>query len=174
MEKLLWIDLEMTGLDIEKEVIIEVAAIVTDLHFNLLTQYHAVVKQDQKYLDAMDDWNKKHHTDSGLVAKIPQGKPPAVVEQELIELIQKNFPSEPAVIAGNSIFQDRIFINKYWKNLSHRLHYRMLDVTSWKIIMKNKFNIQYDKKGTHRALDDIKESIHELKTYIGFIKPQNG
>ncbi|MGE3974515.1 MAG: oligoribonuclease [Bdellovibrionales bacterium] len=173
MEKLLWIDLEMTGLDIEKEVIIEVAAIVTDLHFNLLTQYHAVVQQDQKYIDNMDDWNKKHHSESGLIAKIPSGKTSQLVEQELIDLIQKNFPSEPAVIAGNSIFQDRIFINKYWKNLAHRLHYRMLDVTSWKIMMKNKFHIQYDKKGTHRALDDIKESINELKHYVGFIKPQH-
>jgi len=166
---LLWIDLEMTGLDIEKEVIIEAAAVVTDLKLNVFDSYHAVVKQDQKYLDQMDDWNKKHHKESGLVDKIPNGKAPEIVELELLQMVQRNFGTEPAVLAGNSIFQDRIFINKYWKKLNARLHYRMLDVTSWKIIMKQSFGIEYNKKGSHRALDDIGESILELKTYLKHI-----
>ncbi len=171
MEKLLWIDLEMTGLEVEREVIIECAAIVTDMDFNPLDTYHAVLKQDQKYIDAMDDWNTKHHTDSGLVAQIPNGKAPALAEKDLMDLCKKHFIKDRVVLAGNSIGQDRLFINKYWKDLAKLLHYRMLDVTSWKILMKSKFNVAYEKKGTHRALDDIQESINELKHYMSFVRP---
>ncbi len=170
MEKLFWVDLEMTGLDIEKEVILECALIVTDLEFKPLDTYHSVVKQDQKYLDAMDDWNKEHHRDSGLTALVPKGKTPEVVEKDLIEIAKKFAAKEKIVLAGNSIGQDRLFINKYWPEFAKLLHYRMLDVTSWKLMMKNKFNISYEKKGTHRALDDIQESINELKHYLSFVK----
>ncbi|MDZ4677774.1 MAG: oligoribonuclease, partial [Oligoflexia bacterium] len=109
MTKLFWIDLEMTGLDVEKEVVIEAAVIITDLEFKKLGEYHAVVKQDQKYLDAMDAWNKKHHTESGLVESIPSGKDPEVVENDLLKLLDNHFPGERAVLAGNSIGQDRLF-----------------------------------------------------------------
>ncbi len=160
----------MTGLDVEKEVIIEVAAVVTDLKFNILDQYHSVVKQPQKYLDNMDDWNTKHHKASGLTEKIPNGKEPSLVEEELIQFIEKNFSGERPVLCGNSISQDRLFINKYWTRLAERLHYRMLDVSSWKIIMNSVFQKVYHKTNSHRAVDDILESIGELKYYLSFFK----
>lgn len=170
--KLFWLDMEMTGLDVEQEVIIEVAAIVTDLNFAELDSYEAVVKQPQKYLDAMDDWNKEHHTASGLVAKIPTGTEPETVEQNLLRLIRKHFPDprHKPMLAGNSIHQDRLFIDKYFTELSEALHYRMLDVSSWKIIMREKFGFAYQKQNQHRALDDVRESIQELQAYVGFVK----
>lgn len=172
VEKLLWIDLEMTGLDIEREVIIEAAAIVTDIQLNEIAQYHAVVKQPQEYLDRMDDWNKQHHGASGLTALIANGKDPSLVEQELSELVSAHFTAkEPAVLAGNSIGQDRLFIEKYFPKLARQLHYRMLDVTSWKIMMNERFALKHEKKNHHRAVDDIRESIQELSFYLSHVHP---
>jgi oligoribonuclease len=171
MEKLLWIDLEMTGLEVEKEVIIEAAAIITDMDFKALDTYETIIKQPQHYIDNMDEWNTEHHGSSGLTAKIPHGKEPKVVEDELIEFIAKHFDAKnPPCLAGNSISQDRLFIKKYFKNLESKLHYRMLDVSSWKIIFKEKYNLDFKKSGAHRALDDIQESIEELKFYMKKIK----
>lgn len=170
IDKFLWIDMEMTGLDVEKEVIIEVAAIVTDLDFNELDTYHAVVKQAQEHLDRMDAWNTEHHGASGLTALVPSGKESSVVEQELMALSKKHFGKERPIIAGNSISQDRLFIDKYMIKLSDLLHYRMLDVSSWKIIFNEKLKIKYEKKNTHRALDDIRESISELKFYLNLMQ----
>lgn len=170
INKLLWIDLEMTGLNVEKEVIIECAAIVTDFDFNTLETYETIVKQEQKYLDTMDNWNTEHHGKSGLTAKVPNGKESELVEKELMQLIDRHFITEEErrpILCGNSISQDRLFITKYWQNLDKKLHYRMLDISSWKIIMNNKYNIKFDKQDKHRALDDIQESIQELKFYIG-------
>ncbi len=172
MEKLLWLDLEMTGLDIEKEVIIETGAIVTNWDFQRLDEYHSVVQQPQEFLDRMDDWNKKHHGESGLTALVPTGKVPELVEQDLIRLIDKHFGKDPAILAGNSISQDRLFVNKYWPKLASRLHYRMLDVTSWKIVMQSKYGVKFAKNNTHRAVDDIQESINELASYLKFIKKE--
>ena len=175
--KLLWIDLEMTGLNVEKEVIIEVAALVTDKNFQVIDQFESVVKQPQEFLDRMDDWNKKHHSESGLTAKIPFGMPSEKVEGALISLVEKNFANDASaesksrpILAGNSIAQDRLFISKYWKNLDRLLHYRMLDVSSWKIVMNEFYGKKYEKKGTHRAVEDIKESIEELKFYLNFMR----
>lgn len=175
MAKLLWLDMEMTGLDVEKEVIIEVAAIVTDYDFNVLDQYEAVVNQPQTYIDRMDDWNREHHTSSGLVAKIPRGRTPELVEEELLNLVNKHWPKivkkeDKVILAGNSIAQDRLFIDKYFKKLSSKLHYRVLDVSSWKVIFNNKFNTRYEKKNAHRALEDIKESVAELQFYLSHMK----
>ncbi len=169
MEKWLWIDLEMTGLDVNNEVIIEVAAIITDYDFNELADYQAVVKQPQEYIDRMDEWNTEHHNASGLVDKIPTGKLPHRVESELCTLIDHHFHGKRAIIAGNSIAQDRTFIKKYFKEIEARLHYRMLDVTSWKLVITDKLGIEYGKQNSHRALDDIRESIEELKYYQNFI-----
>ncbi len=170
--KLFWIDMEMTGLDVEKEVIIEVAAIITDLEFNPMDQFEAVVKQPQEYLDRMDEWNTKHHNDSGLVKKIPYGKDLQSVEQSLIQMIKKNYSDteDRPVLAGNSISQDRLFIDKYMKQLSPLLHYRVLDVSSWKVLFNHKYQRKYEKKNAHRALEDILESLDELKFYTQFIK----
>lgn len=163
--------MEMSGLDVENEVIIEVAAVITDLDFKELDSYEAVVKQPQHYLDNMDDWNTEHHTASGLVAKIPNGTDPETVEQNLIRLIRKHFPDpkDKPVLAGNSIHQDRLFIEKYFGDFAHLLHYRMLDVSSWKIILREKFGFAYQKQNQHRALDDVRESIQELQAYVRFV-----
>ncbi|WP_374079115.1 oligoribonuclease [Bdellovibrio bacteriovorus] len=172
MQKLFWLDMEMTGLDVEKEVIIEVAAIVTDLNFKELETFETVVKQPQKYLDSMDAWNTEHHKKSGLTAKVPFGMEPDQVEAKLVDMVKKHFPDpkDRPVLAGNSIMQDRLFIDKYMKDLSPRLHYRMVDVSSWKVIINNKFNYIYQKANKHRALDDIRESIQELRAYCDKLK----
>ena len=173
MKKLLWIDMEMTGLDVEQEVIIEVAAIVTDNDFREIDTFEAVVKQPQKYLDEMDEWNTEHHTKSGLKAKVPFGSDPEVVEARLIDFVKKNFPDprERPTLAGNSIHQDRLFIEKHMPRFAERLHYRMLDVSSWKIIFREKFGFKYSKHNNHRALDDVRESIQELRAYLNYVTP---
>jgi oligoribonuclease len=180
MERLLWIDCEMTGLDVKKEVIIEIAAIVTDLQLQTLDTYEAVINQPKTYLDNMDDWNKKHHGDSGLLSKIPFGKTPSQVEEELLALLKKHWPrserpekkDDLVVLCGNSVMQDRLFLEKTFSIFMSKLHYRQLDVTSWKIIFNEKFGKKYDKKNSHRALEDIKESIEELKYYLSFVNPR--
>lgn len=170
MKHLLWLDMEMTGLDVEIERVIEVAALVTDMDFNVVDTYHAVLNQPQVFIDNMDDWNRKHHRDSGLVAKIPTGRDPNEVDRELKELTNKHFGKERAILCGNSIFQDRKFIDMYFPEFAPTLHYRMLDVTSWKIIMNEKYNVEYQKRDSHRALDDIRESIEELKAFLKYVK----
>lgn len=161
--------MEMTGLDVERERVIEVAAIVTDIEFKELDTYHAIVKQPGEFLARMDDWNKQHHGESGLTALVPNGRDPADVEQDLLRLIAKHF-GEPAVLAGNSIGQDRLFINRYFPKLAAKLHYRMLDVTAWKIMFNARYGIKYEKKNSHRAVDDIRESIAELALYLSHIQ----
>jgi len=117
----------------------------------------------------MDDWNTQHHGESGLTAQVPNGTPPEAVEKALIQLLDRHFMGERAVIAGNSIGQDRLFINKYFPLFSSKLHYRMLDVTSWKIMMNAKFDLKFEKKNTHRAVDDIRESMNELSYYLAHV-----
>jgi oligoribonuclease len=170
MNKLLWLDLEMTGLDVEKENIIEVAAIVTDMELNFKDTFHSVVNQPQHYLDNMDNWNKKHHSQSGLLDKIPLAPSAEVVEKKLLQFVNKNFKrTEDVVLAGNSIHQDRVFLKKYFKHFSKRLHYRMLDVSSWKLLMRHK-GLSFTKTNSHQALDDIRESIEEMKFYLSKIQ----
>ena len=174
MAKLLWVDLEMTGLDETKDVILELAAIVTDLDFNVLDQLHHVVFQPQEILDGMDDWCKKTHGDSGLTAKVRDGTPLATVESELLALMAKHFDAkEPILLAGNSIGNDRRFIDKYMPEAAKRLHYRMIDVSSFKEIFRQKYGVKVEKKNHHRAVDDILESINELKTYLGYVTVGN-
>lgn len=176
VQNLLWLDMEMSGLDVNKEAIIEVACIVTDLNFRELDCFETVVKQPQSYLDNMDAWNKEHHGKSGLTAKVPEGMEPEMVEAKLVDLINKHFPESKTdlkkrpIMAGNSIAQDRLFIDKYFKVLSSRLHYRMVDVSSFKVVVNNKYDIEYKKQNSHRALDDIRESIGELKYYLHFFE----
>jgi oligoribonuclease len=169
--KFLWLDMEMTGLVVEKEVPIEVAAVVTDSAFNELGTYHTIIKQPQAYIDAMDDWNKRQHRESGLTALIPGGIEPDVADRELAAFVKSHFGSERAVLAGNSISQDRLFIRRYMPETEATLHYRMLDVTSWKVVFNELYNRKFKKKDGHRALDDIRESIGELKFYLSFVQP---
>ena len=166
LEKLLWLDLEMTGLSPETDVILEAAAVITDKDFKELEAYQNVVKQEKKHLDGMDSWNQKCHRKSGLFELIPKGKSLGSVEQDLLSLLETHFKSEDKVVlAGNCIYQDRNFIRKYMPKLDKRLYYRMLDVTAWKLIAQQK-GYDFEKENKHRALDDTRESIREMSYYL--------
>lgn len=161
--------MEMSGLDHTKERILEVALVITDLSFNVVQEYISVVYQHDDVLKGMDNWCTEHHGKSGLTAKVPNGKPEKEVEQEIIALIKEFSPNEKIILAGNTIGQDRKFIDQWMPTLAKNLHYRMLDVSSFKIVYENIFNKKYDKKHKHRALEDIIESIEELKFYLQFV-----
>lgn len=168
--KLLWVDLEMTGLDAQNDVILEVAAEITDFTFKTLASYEARIKQDRETvvsrMQANIWWRDYPENRDEFLNKLDEGKPQAEVEQELIALVQKHFGDEPAVLAGNSIHNDRNFI-KYWMpGLDLKLHYRMLDVSAWKVLMQPKYGVQFEKKEVHRAFDDIQASIAELQHYL--------
>lgn len=170
-KKFLWVDLEMSGLDVNKCRILELAAIVTDSKFKALDQYDAIVKQSDAVLAAMDEWCTKTHGESGLTAAVKLGKPEPQVEAEFLALIDKHFAKdERVVLCGNSIGQDRKFIDAYMPNVAKRLHYRMVDVTSYKVIFRDCYGIEYEKQGKHRAIDDIKESIAELQSYLAYLQ----
>ncbi len=168
--KFLWVDLEMTGLDPEQHVIIEVAAEVTDLDFKTLASYEALIKHDQSVIDKSNEWAAKQHVASGLTERCQaEGRAETEVIHELVGFIQAQFGQEPAVLAGNSIHNDRLFIKKWWPEVDHLLHYRMLDVSSWKVVMQTKYGINFIKPETHRAFEDIQGSIAELQYYLEWL-----
>ena len=170
--KLLWIDLEMTGLDPAQDRILEVAAISTDMNFNEIARYEAVVKVDDGIIKQRmvgDFWDKNAETRDALIAQNANGKPIAEVEAELIDLAKKHF-GKVIYLAGNSIHQDRKFIEREMPEFNKYLHYRMLDVSAWKIYFENAKNKKFVKPENHRALDDIMGSIEELKWYLTFLK----
>lgn len=173
--KLLWVDLEMTGLDPDQYRIVEIAAKITDFEFRPLAEYAAVIYQPDEVLEQATAWNKEHHGGpDGLYARVrSEGKPEAVVMQDLVKLIHDSFGDEPAVMAGNSIHQDRRFIRKWWPEVDGLLHYRMLDVSSWKVVMSGKYGLEFVKKEDHRALGDIDESIAELHYYLSWFAEHN-
>ena len=168
--KLLWVDLEMTGLDPQQDVILEVAAEVTDFDFKTLASYEAIVKQPREVVvERMQKnvwWADYPHNRDEFVAKLDSGKPLQEVENDLIALIEENIGQEPAVLAGNSIHNDRKFIAQWWPALDLKLHYRMLDVSAWKVFMQGKYGVNFEKKEVHRAFDDIQASIAELQFYL--------
>ncbi|HVA10848.1 MAG TPA: oligoribonuclease [Candidatus Dormibacteraeota bacterium] len=168
--KLFWVDLEMTGLDPEKDVILEVAAEVTDFNFKTLANYEAIVSQPKEVVvDRMQKnawWADYPDNRDEFVNKLASGKTSQQVESELIQLIEEQFGNEPALLAGNSIHNDRNFIKKWWPHLDLKLHYRMLDVSAWKVFMQGKYGVQFEKKEIHRAFDDIQASIAELQYYL--------
>ena len=171
--KLLWIDLEMTGLDPAKDKILEVAAIATDMKLNKIAEYQAVVKVSEKLMeDRMvgDFWDKNAKSRDALMAQNKTGKPVKAVEQELLDFIDKHCDKKELYLAGNSIHQDRKFIEREMPKLNSKLHYRMLDVSAWKIYFENAKDKKFIKPENHRALDDINGSIEELKWYLTFLK----
>lgn len=170
--KLLWVDLEMTGLEPDKDKILEVAAIATDMQLNEIATCEAVVKVDDKLIKSRmvgDFWEKNSKTRDALIAQNETGKSVKEVEKELLDFIGKNF-GKTIYLAGNSIHQDRKFIEHEMPELDKKLHYRMLDVSAWKIYFENALNKKFTKPENHRALDDINGSIEELKWYLTFLK----
>lgn len=165
---LLWVDLEMTGLSPVDDRILEVAAIATDWQFNEIASYTGVVKVSEKLIAERmvgDFWEKNSESYKGLVEQNKHGKSRAEIERELLEFVKKNF-GKTVYLAGNSIHQDRKFIEREWPELNEKLHYRMLDVSAWKIYFENALNYYVTKAENHRALDDIRGSIEELKCYL--------
>lgn len=167
-----WIDLEMTGLDPLKDRIVEAAVIITDKTLKPVFEWESAVAQSQTVLDDMNDWCKHHHSASGLLDRIPSGITEQELDEKLAEITLTHFKkTNPVVICGNSISQDRKFIDQYLPKFSERLHYRMLDVSSFKIVFREMLGREFKKENTHRALDDIRESIAELKHYMKAIDP---
>jgi oligoribonuclease len=172
--KLLWVDLEMTGLDAAKDVILEVAAEVTDFDFKTLASYEARVQHKRELIvERMQKniwWKDYPQNRDEFIQKLEQGKPNKEVEQDLIALVEKEFGTEPAILAGNSIHSDRTFIKQWWPTLDLHLHYRMLDVSSLKIYMQGKYGVEFEKQEIHRAFDDIQASIAEWEYYMDWLR----
>jgi oligoribonuclease len=172
--KILWIDLEMTGLDPAEDRILEVAAIATDWDFKTVATYQAVKKVAPNLLKNRmvgEFWEKYSDVRDQLTAQNSSGKNGRIVENELIEFIEKHFDTEnPVLLAGNSIHQDRKFIENEWPRLNEQLHYRMLDVSAWKVVFDGKYKRKFAKPEAHRAMDDIKGSIEELEYYLKKVK----
>lgn len=179
-KKLLWVDLEMTGLDVENDVILEVAAEITDFNFKTLASYEARVRQPREtVVDRMQKtiwWKDYPENRDDFLNNLEKGKPSDKVEEELIALLAGQFDGEPAILAGNSIHNDRNFIKQWWPALDLKLHYRMLDVSSLKVYMQGRYGVEFEKKGVHRAFDDIQASIAEFQYYLDYIQklPEHG
>jgi oligoribonuclease len=169
---LVWLDMEMTGLEPDRERIIEVAMILTDGNLaEVAVGPELVIHQADEVLAAMDDWNKSHHGGSGLTERVKTSTvTDADAEAHMLAFIDAHVAAKDRpVLAGNSIHQDRRFVRRYMPKLDRRLHYRMVDVSSIKELARRWYpgvvGKLPPKKETHRALDDIRESIDELRFY---------
>ena len=167
---LVWMDLEMTGLDVEKEVIIEIATIITDSELNILEEGPSIViHQSNDILSRMDEWNQKTHSASGLIQRVKDSKTSVLeAEQQTLDFIKKYVPHNTSPLCGNSVGQDRRFLDIYMKEITDFLHYRNIDVTSVKELVKRwypKGPKMPKKSDAHMALIDIRESIDEMLFY---------
>lgn len=167
---LIWIDMEMTGLNPDTDCIIEVALVVTDSQLNVVAEGPVLaVSQSDAVLDGMDKWNTSTHTKSGLIAKVKASKlSEATVEAQMIEFLQLHVPSGISPMCGNSICQDRRFMARYMPQLETYFHYRNLDVSTLKELVKRwkpEIKSGLKKQGKHEALADIYDSINEMKYY---------
>lgn len=169
-QNLIWIDLEMTGLDPEKERIIEIATIVTDKNLHILAEGPVLaIHQSDTLLGKMSDWCVKTHTENGLIERVRASKlTERAAERQTLDFLKRYVPKGASPICGNSIAQDKRFLYRYMPELADYFHYRHLDVSTlkelarrWKPDMLKGFS----KQNTHLALDDIRESINELKFY---------
>ena len=170
-DRLVWIDCEMTGLDLEVDELVEIAVVITDYDLNPVDAgIEIVIKPDASALESMSEFVRAMHTESGLIDEIPDGVSVAEAEYEVLEYVLKHVPDEQrAPLAGNSIGTDRAFISRFMPRLDAHLHYRNVDVSSIKELAKRWYPRAYfnapAKDGGHRALADILESIRELQYY---------
>jgi oligoribonuclease len=176
LDKVLWLDLEMTGLSPTDDLILEVAAIVTDWNFNEIATYQGVVNNKnlmlKKRLNANTlFWDANPESRDGLIKQNKNGKSLLIIEDEILAFINEHFMTGvPVLLGGNSIHIDRQFIIMNWPKFNARLHYRMLDVSAWKVVFEGKYNKKFAKPDAHRALDDIRGSIMELQYYLAKLK----
>jgi len=170
-DRLVWIDCEMTGLDLEVDQLVEIAVVVTDFELHVLDEgFQVVIKPDQSALDHMNEFVTEMHRTSGLLEEIPSGVSVAEAEFRTLEYIQRFVPVEgKAPLAGNTIGTDRMFLARYMPRVDRWLHYRNVDVSSIKELSRRWYPRVYfnapAKNGGHRALADIRESIRELAYY---------
>ena len=167
--EMVWIDLEMTGLDLDTESIIEIATIITDGELNIIAEGpNLAIKVSEELLANMDDWNTTHHTSSGLVERIrSEGVSLEEAIKQTCDFLKQNIEIGTAPLCGNSIHNDRAFLAKEMPEVLDLLHYRIVDVSTIKELVNRWYpNLQrYRKKEAHRALDDIIESVEELRHY---------
>jgi len=167
---LIWVDMEMTGLEPDSDVVIEIATIVTDSDLNTLAEGPVIaLHQSDARLDAMDEWNTSHHNSSGLVARVKASQhDERSATQETIDFLQQWVPADTSPMCGNTICQDRRFMARHMPQLEAFFHYRNLDVSTLKILMqlwRPELAAGFRKSATHLALDDIRESIQEMRYY---------
>jgi oligoribonuclease len=173
-ENLIWIDLEMTGLDPERDRIIEIATVVTDKELTVLAEGPVLaVHQPDDVLAAMDEWNTRQHASSGLTERVRASTTSAVeAEQVTLEFLRQYVDQGVSPICGNSICQDRRFLVKHMPELAAFFHYRNLDVSTLKILAKlwhPEIGARFEKKSVHLALADIHDSIRELRFYREYL-----
>ncbi len=165
---LIWIDLEMTGLNPQYDRIIEMATLVTDNQLKIIAEGPVfAIHQSEALLNGMDEWNTKHHGESGLTQRVRESRiNENQAEQATLNFLSNYLQPGESPLCGNSIYQDRIFLARYMPTLEKFCHYRNLDVSSVKELARRwRPELIFKKKSTHRALDDIKESIGELEFY---------
>lgn len=166
---LIWIDLEMSGLDPDVHVILEIAAVVTDSNLHILAESpDVVIHHPEHVLDAMEKWSREHHTASGLLDRVHASSCDLKeAEQTMLAFLEDYEEKGHSPLCGNSIWQDRRFLRRYMPALEAFFHYRNIDVSSVKELVKRWYPdlLPFEKKKKHLALDDIKESIQELKYY---------
>ncbi len=178
--RMVWMDLEMTGLDPERERIIEIAALITDAELNVVAEGpNLVVHQAENVLSQMDDWNKKHHGESGLLERVRASTlSEQDADEQVARFLTEHTSKRKAPLAGNSIHQDRRFLQRYMPKIDGWLHYRLVDVSTVKELALRWYPKEYEarpnKKGAHRALDDIHESLAELRYYRKHLFRRNG
>ena len=175
-DNLIWIDLEMTGLDPETERIIEVATLVTDSDLNLIAEGpNLIISQSKELLDSMDEWNQNQHGSSGLIQEVINSDiTEQIAEIETLDFISKYVEEKVSPMCGNTVSHDRRFLSKYMPRLEAYFNYRHIDVSSFKEVAVRWMNEAqvYEKKGSHRALGDIKESVEELRFYKKLFMPE--
>eukprot|EP00026_Physarum_polycephalum_P006787 Phypoly_transcript_06839.p2 GENE.Phypoly_transcript_06839~~Phypoly_transcript_06839.p2 ORF type:complete len:179 (+),score=29.71 Phypoly_transcript_06839:1135-1671(+) len=172
MNQLVWVDLEMTGLEVDHDTILEMACIITDSELNIIAEGPDMcIHHSDEALDKMNDWCKVNHAKSGLTARVKATVHTLdEVEQTMLEFVKNYVPSpRVAPLAGNSIHVDRMFLSKYMPKFTEYLHYRIVDVSTVKELCRRWYPSQFSnappKENKHRALEDIKESIEEMKFY---------